>query len=429
MSEETQPSPLSEAQPAKPTAAPSPVAEGVKTLKLNPVVRKPVVGATQSALRPGLKLPTKPGLASGLKLPPKTGNTVSALRPGLKLPPKPGVAGATQTALKPGLKLPPKPVIRKSGETVSAAPLPKPVAIDAQGVGKLPTVDAKPVPREEAEVAPVPTPNSMETLKSVTQKLKGITQQIPQQAILHKTGIISDPAMSDSQKQAQKSKTSRISLSDAMGVAPVKNEAAPMKTIRIKRPIDIPGATKPLTPQTPPSANNEPSPAAVDALVPPMPSMEIGGKTSQLASPVREEPSAAQETPSSTTQTPSPTITQRKTLKITRPTTSSVRPSGKFAVKKSGAKPSATQAAAAVSSGAAGNADSGNAEIADIPDIADIPPVRAMPDQDEVVKNDVPPWATTLGFIVELAASIAVATLAWLLYQDFQLPLYCGGCM
>ena len=129
------------------------------------------------------------------------------------------------------------------------------------------------------------------------------------------------------------------------------------------------------------------------------------------------------------TQTPSPTITQRKTLKITRPTTSSVRPSGKFAVKKPGAKPSATQTATAVSSSAAGNADSGNAEIADIPDIADIPPVRAMPDQEEVVKNDVPPWATTLGFIVELAASIAVATLAWLLYQDFQLPLYCGGCM
>ena len=88
----------------------------------------------------------------------------------------------------------------------------------------------------------------MEALKSVTQKLKGITQQIPAQAILHKTGIIADGAVSDAQKQAAKSKTARISLSDAMGVAPVKNEAAPMKTIKIKRPVDIPGAAKPADP-------------------------------------------------------------------------------------------------------------------------------------------------------------------------------------
>ena len=62
------------------------------TVKLTPAVRKPVIGGTQTGLKPGLKLPPKPGLAAGIKLPPKPG-----LAAGIKLPPK------------PGLKLPPKP--------------------------------------------------------------------------------------------------------------------------------------------------------------------------------------------------------------------------------------------------------------------------------------------------------------------------------
>ena len=202
-------------------------------------------------------------------------------RPGLKLPSKPGLSTA-------GLKLPPKPIIRKPGATVSSA-LPKPimptkpaaVPVDAQGVGKLPTVAAAPASRT---AAPVEAPKPVETLKSVTQKLKGITQQIPQQAILHKTGIIADAALTEAQKEAAKHKTARISLSDAMGVAPVKNENAPMKTIRIKRPINIPGATEKLAPQP-----------------------------AEAVAPAAE---------------PAVSVTQKKTLKIARPATS------KFAVKR-----------------------------------------------------------------------------------------------
>ncbi len=424
MAEENQASPISEAQPPKADPTAKPVAEGVKTLKLNPVVRKPVAGATQSALRPGLKLPTKPGLPSGLKLPPKTGATVSALRPGLKLPPKPGAApaaGATQSALRPGLKLPPKPVIRKPGETVSSVPVPKPVAVDAQGVGKLPTVDAKAVPRDDTAPVVTEMPKPMEALKSVTQKLKGITQQIPAQAILHKTGIISDAAMSDSQKQAAKSKTARISLSDAMGVAPVKNESAPMKTIRIKRPIDIPGATKPLAPQPPSGAAAAPAavPAPVDAPVPPMPTEKSDAK-SVLSS---EAPAAA---PAAAPTAASPTITQRKTLKITRPGAAGVRPAGKFGVKRPGPKTSGAQTSTQVEEKPAASA--AGADIADIPDIPDIP-VAPLPPVDTAQNSDVPGWASALGVIVEIAASVAIAALAWFLYQDFQLPLYCGGCM
>ena len=171
MAEETDMTPVEPvaAEPPKPAPLSNPSVPG-STVKLAPVARKPGAGATVSALRPGLKLPPKPGLATGLKLPPKPGATASALKPGVKLPPKPG---ATVSALRPGIKLPPKPVIHKPGTTVSAAPLPKPAAplpkpvtpvpepvapapkpatpvpVDAQGVGKLPTVEAKAIPGEK----------------------------------------------------------------------------------------------------------------------------------------------------------------------------------------------------------------------------------------------------------------------------------------
>ena len=91
--------------------------------------------------------------------------------------------------------------------------------------------------------------SAIDRLKGMTQRMKSITQEIPAQAILHRTGIIAtQAAVSESQEQAAKAKTMRISLADAIGVAPTTGEAAarPMKTIRIKRPVDLPrsaGAT------------------------------------------------------------------------------------------------------------------------------------------------------------------------------------------
>ena len=399
MADETPVSPITAAEPPKADALSEAVSSNVSTLKLKPVIRKPVVGATQTALKPGLKLPPKPavggaGLKPGLKLPPKPSATVTALRPGLKLPPKPG-AGAADGALKPGLKLPAKPVIRKPGAAAAPVAIPKPVSaasqpeaapaapaaetpvtkIDMAGVAKLPTVEMQAVKRdEELKVAEMPKP--MEALKSVTQKLKGITQQIPAQAILHKTGIIADASVSDAQKQAAKSKTARISLSDAMGVAPVKNESAPMKTIRIKRPTDIPGATKALDPVTPPT------PAAAEP----------------AAEKPASEPAAA---------APAPTVTQRKTLKITRPAGGAIRPGGKFGVKR----PAAPAAADAASPGAAAAGDTVS-DIADIPSMP--PPPPPMPVE---AASDVPSWISSICVIAQVAACIAVGLLAWKLYN------------
>ena len=334
MAEEVEMIPVDGAEPPKATLS-----------GIAPAIQKPTAGATASTLKPGLKLPPKPGL---------------------KLPPKPG-AGATVSALRPGVKLPSKPVIRKPGATVTAAPLPKPVApiakpvaVDSQGVGKLPTVEAKAVDRDSAAApAASDTPKPIEALKSVTQKLKGITQEIPQQAILRKTGIIAEGAMSEAQKEAAKHKTARISLSDAMGVAPVKNDGAPMKTIRIKRPVDI-GA--------PAAAPTAPTAAAT--------------------------PAAA----------PSPSVTQRKTLKITRPSGASVRPSGKFG------KP-AGQAAPAASQPAASAPDA----VADIPDI---PNMSMAPVPNARAADNGSSFAWTLSALVQLAACAAIGTLAWLLYQN-----------
>jgi len=270
-----------------------------------------------------------------------------------------GATGITKPAVRPGLKLPTQPSAAK-GEPAAA-------------------------PAEQ------PQAGAMEQLKTVTQKLKGVTQEIPQQAILRKTGIIADLDITEAQKQASKSRTARISLSDALGVAPVQNEAAPIKTIRIKRPDAI---AKPATPA--PAA-----PAAADA---------------PAAEPVAENPAE------SAAAAPAPTLTQRKTLKIARP--GAVRPSGKFGIKKPGASAPAPAAAAPAGEGG---------DVADIPDIPDMPaaapaaPAAAAP----MPANAVPSLSkgvTITGIIFQLAACVVVGALAYFLYLDAQLPLFCGGC-
>ena len=275
-----------------------------------------------------------------------------------------------------------KPVIRKP--TIGATALGKPGIRPGM---KLPT--QPPAATSAPAAAPAPAQQgggAMEQLKSVTQKLKGVTQEIPQQAILRKTGIIADQDLTEAQKQASKSRTARISLSDALGVAPVQNEAAPIKTIRIKRPDSI---AKPA-PSAPAAA---PAPAA------------------ELSAEQPSQPAAA---------APSPTLTQRKTLKIARP--GAVRPSGKFGIKKPGA--AAAPAAPAAEGG----------DVADIPDIPDMPaaaPAAAAPAAAPVPANAVPSLstgATITGIVFQLAACVVIGALGYFLLLDAQLPLFCGGC-
>ena len=277
-----------------------------------------------------------------------------------------------------------KPVIRKP--TIGGAMgLPKPGLRPGM---KLPT-QVPAAKSEPAAAAPVAEqPGALEQLKTVTQKLKGVTQEIPQQAILRKTGIIADQDLTEAQKQASKSRTARISLSDALGVAPVQNEAAPIKTIRIKRPDAI---AKPATPAPSSAAPAAPAPAA--------------------ETPAEPAPSAAS------------TITQRKTLKIARP--GAVRPSGKFGIKKPSAAASAAPAGAPAPTAEGG-------DVADIPDIPEMPTAATIaPAAAPMPANAVPSLskgATITGIIFQIAACVVVGALAYFLYLDAQLPLFCGGC-
>jgi hypothetical protein len=243
---------------------------------------------------------------------------------------------------------------------------------------------------------------ALNALKAVTQNLKAVTQNLngaapaTQQAVLHKTGIIADPAkeMTEAQKQAAKSKTARISLSEAVGVAPVKNENAPMKTIRIKRPTDLQagGPAKPaVAPVAPPAVAPVAAPAAASAVP-------------------AEKPEDA-------------SVTQRKTLKITRPSAGVVRPAGKFGIKKPAA-PSAAPAAPAAATPAAAPAPA--ADVADIPDIPDIPAVAPLSPVGVAgdTVSDVPAIVGVISVIAQAAACVVIGALAWFLYQDAQVPLF-----
>ena len=311
-------SPISAPQPPAVNPLGAATAAHASTLKLKPVIRKPTIGG---GLKPGLKLPT-------------------------------------QTGLKPGLKLPTQTALRRP--TLGAAPAAAPA----------PAAPAAPAPAA-APAAPAPA-DSMEQLKSVTQKLKGITQQIPAQAILHKTGIIADQGLTEAQKQASKSRTARISLSDAIGAAPVQNEAMPMKTIRIKRPVDL----KP--------ANAAPAPAEPEAAA----------------------PAAAEAAPAPAAET----LTQRKTLKISRPTAGAVRPTGKFGVKK----PGATAAAKPAEGGEV-------ADIADIPDLpAPVAPAAMVAASASNEISDVPVGLAIFDLLLQIAACAGICFLSYLLYTDLQ---------
>ena len=311
-------SPISAPQPPAVNPLGAATAAHASTLKLKPVIRKPTIGG---GLKPGLKLPT-------------------------------------QTGLKPGLKLPTQTALRRP--TLGAAPAAAPA----------PAAPAAPAPAA-APAAPAPA-DSMEQLKSVTQKLKGITQQIPAQAILHKTGIIADQGLTEAQKQASKSRTARISLSDAIGAAPVQNEAMPMKTIRIKRPGDL----KP--------ANAAPAPAEPEAAA----------------------PAAAEAAPAPAAET----LTQRKTLKISRPTAGAVRPTGKFGVKKAGVTATAEPAA-----GGEG------ADVADIPDLpAPAAPAAMVAASASNEISDVPVGLAIFDLLLQIAACAGICFLSYLLYTDLQ---------
>ena len=119
-------------------------------------------------------------------------------------------------------------------------------------------------------------------------------------------------------------------------------------------------------------------------------------------------------------------ITQKKTLKVARP---GVSPRPKFGIKKPGAtvKVASPAAKAADTKPAAAEGDVPELEpVGDIPDISAVPttPQGLPPD----VIPAVPKGVAIVGVILQVAACAVIGVLAYFLYQDTQLPLFCGGC-
>ena len=216
-------------------------------------------------------------------------------------------------------------------------------------------------------------------VKKATQNLKAVTGPIPMQATLLKTGIIAEGILTPAQQQAAKSKTSRISLESAIGVAPATKEApAPMKTIRLRRPTDLkPGGPAPLVPPRPP-VSDDASTAAPAAE--PAPTGEDAG------------------------------VTQKKTLKLHRPGIGIKRPS----------------LGAAPASPAASDGDVADMPVADLSPVGNAAPF-AFNDSESGKSAGVPGWIAALSLITSIAALAAVGFLMWHLWQEGVGPVAGGN--
>ncbi len=236
-------------------------------------------------------------------------------------------------------------------------------------------------PAAPAAPAAAPAPDAP---KKATQNLKSVTGPIPAQATLRKTGIISEGILTPEQAQAAKSRTSRISLESAIGAAPAKESPAPLKTIRLRRPGDL--KPSPLKPAAPSPLKPVESPAAAGAPVADMPSTEPANLT-----PVTEGTPAA----------PEATTTQKRTLKLQRPSASLKRPSLNTA---------STPAPAASGDGVA--------DIADIPDLKPLSPIESDSSSSGDTVAAVPKAVATISLVAGIAAVLVLGAVMYFLYLE-----------
>ena len=278
-----------------------------------------------------------------------------------------------------GGSLPPKvapfgaaPVAEKPAE--AAAPSPAASTIRLKPVIRKPSIH-KPTIGGPKPIVPSVAPAAA---KKATQNLKSVTGPIPVAASLKKTGIIAEGIITPAQQQASKSKTSRISLESAIGVAPVKEGPAPLKTIRLRRPTDIkPAGPTPLTPAAPAAAAPAPAPAAAPA-----------------PAPVAEAPVADLTPVADLSPVADADDSQKKTLKLHRPSVGIKRPT-------IGVTPAAPDAPA-------------DAPVADMAPIAPMD-FGAAP---APAKPDVPAWLTAVSLVTGIAALVVIGLVTWYLWQE-----------
>ena len=212
---------------------------------------------------------------------------------------------------------------------------------------------------------------------------------MPAQAVLRKTGIIAEGIITPAQQQAAKSKTSRISLESAIGVAPAKESPAPLKTIRLRRPTDLKHpAPSPLKPAGAPEA--EPSIASAETVV-----------KEDAPTPVATTP--AEDADSSTTQ--------KKTLKLHRPSGLGVkRPT--LGIKK----PDEQATTAAPTDG--GDVPDMPADMGEVPELKPLAPMDFSAAPSAEMSAGVPGWVSALSLVTTIAALLVLGAVVYFLYQE-----------
>ena len=331
-------------------------------------------------------------------------------------PPKVTPSSMAAAASAPTVKL--KPVIRK--------PLiRKPVIGGAKPVTLKPASGTPPPPAAVPEAAaPVTEPAAAPTAEPVAApaapQLKSTTSPISAQASLRKTGIVAEGILTPAQAQAAKTKTSRISLESAIGVAPTAKSAAPMKTIRLRRPTDIPPAPSAINPAVSPLKPADSAPPAVDTSAPTVPVAE------KPAAPVAEAPvadiPADDDQPTAMTMAsvePSTTVTQKKTLKLRRPNFKRPTVGGLRKPGTTSAAPAATEASGSVAPVADMDA------VSDLPTLTDIPDIKPMPmsavsssEDDSKTVSGAPAWLNAITLVAGIAALIVVGLCTWSLFTQ-----------
>lgn len=276
---------------------------------------------------------------------------------GGSVPPKVAPFGATATPAPAAAPAPAAPKVPLTSSAVSASPGLS--TIKLKPVIRKPTIHKPVVGARPAPIAPAVAPA---TAKKATQNLKSVTGPIPAQATLKKTGIIAEGIITPQQQQAAKSKTSRISLESAIGVAPAKEGPAPLKTIRLRRPTDLKPTPMTLTPKA------EETPAEA----PTMPTA--------APEPVADEAS----------------VTQKRTLRLPRSGGIGIKPPTLGLGSPAGADVS----------------DMGG----DVPDLGAVPAFDAAAPRAEGL--GVPKWVAALSLVASLAALLVMGCLLFNLVEE-----------
>lgn len=300
-------------------------------------------------------------------MPPKVAPFNAVTTAGKASPETPAAAhssGVSTIKLKPVIR---KPMIHKP--TIGGTP--KPVT---------------PVAPAPADAAAAPAAPS----KKATQSLAAVSDQMPAQAVLRKTGIIAEGIITPAQQQAAKSKTSRISLESAIGVAPAKESPAPLKTIRLRRPTDLKHpAPSPLKPVGTPEA----APASITS----------------AETVVKEDAPAATMAP--VEETDSASTTQKKTLKLHRPSGLGVkRPT--LGIKKPG------ESAGPAAAPSDGDVPDMPADMGDVPELKPLAPMDFSAASASDMSAGVPGWVAALSLVTTIAALLVLGVVVYFLYQE-----------